>query len=68
MSDVEVTPLLIGHTFPAKEILLIRIVEEANFCGCQITIQRSVNFKVHAHGLGGSLFRIKAFSQSMDGR
>ncbi len=38
MLDVEVTPLLKGHTFPTKEILLIRIAEEANFCGCQIAI------------------------------
>jgi hypothetical protein len=38
MSDVEVTPLLKGHTFLTKEILLIRIAEEANFCGCQIAI------------------------------
>jgi hypothetical protein len=38
MSDVEVTPLLKGHTFPMKEILLIQITEEANFCGCQIAI------------------------------
>jgi hypothetical protein len=38
MLDVEVTPLLKGHTFPTKEILLIRITEEANFCGCQIAI------------------------------
>jgi hypothetical protein len=36
MLDVEVTPLLKGHTFPTKEILLIRIAEEANCCGCQI--------------------------------
>jgi hypothetical protein len=38
VSDVEVTPLLKGHTFPMKEILLIQIAEEANFCGCQIVI------------------------------
>ncbi len=38
MLDVEVTPLLKGHTFLTKEILLIRIAEEANFCGCQIAI------------------------------
>jgi hypothetical protein len=38
MLDVEVTPLLKGHTFPTKEILFIQIAEEANFCGCQIAI------------------------------
>ncbi len=38
MMDVDVTPLLKGHTFPTKEILLIRIAKEANYCGCQIAI------------------------------
>ncbi len=38
MSDVEVSPLLKEHTFLTKEILLIQIAEEANFCGCQIAI------------------------------
>jgi hypothetical protein len=38
MLDVEVTTLLKGHTFPTKEILLIQIAEETNFCGCQIAI------------------------------
>ncbi len=44
MLDVEVTPLLKGHTFPTKETLLIRIAEEANFCGCQIAIVQSNNY------------------------
>jgi hypothetical protein len=38
MLDVEVTPLLKGHTFPTKEIVLIQIAEEANYCGCQNAI------------------------------
>jgi hypothetical protein len=38
MLDVEVTPMLKRHTFLTKEILLILIAEEANFCGCQIAI------------------------------
>ena len=36
MTDVEVSPILIGYVFPMKEILLIRIAEEANSCGCQM--------------------------------
>ena len=60
MTDVEMSPILIGHMFPTKKVLLIRIAEEANFCGCQIAIQRSDNFKVHAHGMGGSSFSIQA--------
>ncbi len=47
MSDVEVTTLFKGHTFPTKEILLIRFAEEANFCGCQIAIVRSDNYQLH---------------------
>jgi hypothetical protein len=61
MSDVEVTPLLKGHTFSMKEILLIRIAEEANFCGCQIAIVRSNNYQVYVRGCAGSFFQIKAF-------
>ncbi len=60
MSDVEVTPLLKGHTFPTKEILLIQIAEEANFCGCQIAIVPSNNYQVYVRGCAGSLFQIKA--------
>jgi hypothetical protein len=59
MSDVEVTPLLKGHTFPTKEILSIQIAEEANFCGCQIAIVQSNNYQVYVWGCAGSLFQIK---------
>jgi hypothetical protein len=38
MMDVKVTPLLKGHNFPTKEILLIRITKEDNYCNCQIAI------------------------------
>jgi hypothetical protein len=61
ISDVEVTPLLKGHTFPTKEILLIQIAEEANYCGCQIAIVRRDNYQVYVWGCAGSLFKIKAF-------
>jgi hypothetical protein len=61
MSDVKVTLLLKGHSFPTKEIELIQISEEANFCGCQIAIVRSDNYQVHVQGCVGSLFQIKAF-------
>ncbi len=61
MSNVEVTPLLKGHTFPTKEILLIQIAEEANFCGSQIAIVQSNNYQVYVRGCAGSLFQIKAF-------
>jgi hypothetical protein len=58
MSDVEVTPLLKGHTFPMTEILLIQIAEEANFCGCQIANVQSNNYQVYVRGCAGSLFQV----------
>ena len=67
MTDVEVSPILIGHAFPTKEILLIRMAEEADFCGCQIAIWLSDNFKVHSHGMGGLLFSIQASYSSSSG-
>ncbi len=48
--NVEVTPLLKGHTFPTNEIPLIQIAEEANFCSCQIAIVWSNNYQVHIQG------------------
>jgi hypothetical protein len=60
MMDVEVTPLLKGHTFPTKEILLIRIAKEANYCGCQIAIVWSDNYQVYVRGCSGSNFHMKA--------
>ncbi len=40
---------------------MIRIAEEANFCGCQIAIVRSRNYQVYVRGCAGSFFQIKAF-------
>ena len=40
---------------------MIRIAEEANFCGCQIAIVQSNNYQVYVRGCAGSLFQIKAF-------
>jgi hypothetical protein len=57
---VEVTPLLKGHTFLTKKILLIRIAKEANYYGCQNAIVRSDNYKVYVQGCSGSNFHMKA--------
>jgi hypothetical protein len=60
MLDVEVTPMLKGHTFPTKVMLLICIAEEACFFGCQIAIVRIDNYQLHIQGCVRSLFKIKA--------
>jgi hypothetical protein len=33
--------MLLHHTYPAKDIVLIWMAEEANFSGCQAVIDRS---------------------------
>jgi hypothetical protein len=51
--------MAIGHTYPSKEVALIRIAEEANYSGCQVTIGRSDLMRVQAYGRNGSSFEVK---------
>ena len=44
MTEVALFPLMEGHTFPNKEILLMRIAEEAKILGLQVGIKRSDKF------------------------
>jgi hypothetical protein len=65
MTEVQASPLLVGHTFPDKELLLLRIAEEANLSGCQVSSKRSGDYRVHIYGSDGSSFCVKAvFSTS----
>ena len=51
MTDVKATPLKVGDTFPTKETMILRIVEEANLYGVRMAIKRSDTFQVDARGL-----------------
>ena len=44
MTSVESDPLLVDHTFPSKEILFIRIAEEANLSEINVSVKRSDDF------------------------
>jgi hypothetical protein len=59
MSNVADSPMAIDHTYPSKEVALIRIAEEANYSGCQVTIGRSDLMRVQAYGRMGSSFEVK---------
>ena len=50
MTQVEDSPMKVGHTYPTKEMVLIRIAEEANLSGCMITISRSCSKRIFASG------------------
>ena len=49
-TQVEETPMMVGHTYPTKEIVLLRIAEEANVSGCMISFVRSDSKRVYATG------------------
>ncbi len=61
MVEVTNAPLLEGHTFLDKEIVLMRIVEEANLYGVGIKIIRSDGLQVDARGLNGDPFHVVAY-------
>jgi hypothetical protein len=50
MTDVESSPLMLDHTFPTKEVLLLRITEEANLSGCHVSSKRSDDYRVQVVG------------------
>ena len=51
MRDVEINPLRKDHTFPNKEILMLRIAEEANLFGVRIQSRWSDCFQLQVAGL-----------------
>jgi hypothetical protein len=61
LAEVTNAPLLEGHTFPDKEIVLMRIVEEANLYGVRIKIIWSDGFQVNAWGVNGDPFHVVAY-------
>jgi hypothetical protein len=46
MTEVRASWLQVGHTLPTKDIMLLRIAEEANLFGIRMTIKQSDKFQV----------------------
>jgi hypothetical protein len=61
MVNVSGNPLLEGHTFPDKETLLMRVVEEANLFGVWIKIVRSDGLQVDVRGANGDPFHVMGY-------
>ena len=53
MTEVHSSWLQVGHTFPTKEMLLLRIAEYANLFGVRTTIKRSDRFQVMVTAING---------------
>ncbi len=64
MAEVEYSPLMLDHTLTTKEVLLLRITEEANLNGCHVFSKRSDNYRVQVVGSSDSLFKIYAVFSS----
>jgi hypothetical protein len=52
MSDVCTTHLERGHSFPDRDLVLLCISEEANFCGIHYTVKKSNNCQLYCTGPG----------------
>jgi hypothetical protein len=56
MSDVCVTHLERGHSFPDQDLVLLCASEEANFCGIHYTVKKSDNRQLNCAGPGFKFF------------
>lgn len=62
MADVEAQPMCVDHNYPTKEVLLLRIAEEANLYNVEVANVRSCNKRVYYDGRGGAQFHVRARS------
>ena len=60
MKDVELHPLRKGDTFLNKELVMLRIAEEANLFAIRIQTRRSDLFQLQVYGAGGDPFHVHA--------
>ena len=60
MVDVEAQPMCVDHNYPTKEVLLLRIAEEANLYNVEVANVRSCNKRVYYDGRGGAQFKVRA--------
>ncbi len=64
MTEVKLHPLQIEHTFPTKNITLLRIAEEANLWGVRIILKRSDTHQIRSVGLQDTFYVVAYFSDS----
>ena len=60
LSEVKLTSLKVDDNFPTKDVLTLRIIEEANFYGVYIAFKRSNLFQVDVCRLYGDTFHVHA--------
>jgi hypothetical protein len=63
MTDAKLAPLLVNHTFPEKELLLILIAKSANLSDSKVVGTRSCDYRLHVIGcFGATAFWEEQFS------
>jgi hypothetical protein len=60
MTDVKAQPMCVDHNYPTKEVLLLRIPEEANFYNVEVANVQRCNKRVYYDGRGGAKFHVRA--------
>jgi hypothetical protein len=66
MNLVEAFPMMHGHTYPSKEICLIRIGEQSNLFDGDIMIDKSDNERIIAKSRSNNRFMIRAYKSDVD--
>jgi hypothetical protein len=56
MSDVCITHLERGHSFPDQDLVLLRASKEANFCGIHYTVKKSDDRQLNYAGPGYKIY------------
>jgi len=64
MTEVKLHPLQIEHTFPTKNITLLRIAEGANLWGVRIILKQSDTHQIRVVGLQDTFHVVAYFSDS----
>ncbi len=52
--------MCVDHNYPSKEVLLMRIGEEANLHNVEVANVRSCDRRVHYDGREGAQFKVRA--------
>jgi hypothetical protein len=60
MTAVKAEPMIVGHNYLSKEILLMHIAEEANLHSVEAATNRSCDKQVFFQGRAGAVFTVKA--------
>lgn len=57
MADIHSSHLKLGQTFPDRDLSILRVAEEANYCGISFSTNKNDDLKLHCNGPNSFLVR-----------